>query len=252
MGSCARNLKLIIQSSRLAVRRLPKRFGLVTVILLMALPAQGTLFKKKAKPAKDDLAEYIERVKSMKAPTPTTGSLWTPDSPFSDLTRDYKARNVNDIIVIQVVESTTATADGSVKSQRTYSASSSLTGFFGTPGANNALQNLFAPNSSQNLNGQAQTSSDAALNTSLTARVVDVLPNGYLVVEATRRIFWNDQHQLVTIHGVVRPGDITSANTIPSTSVSNLQLELQGKGVISDGVAPPNRLVRFILKLVGF
>jgi flagellar L-ring protein FlgH len=56
----------------------------------------------------------------------------------------------------------------------------------------------------------------------------------------------------VIIHGVVRPGDITSSNTISSTSVSNLELELQGKGVISDGVAPPNRLVRLILKLVGF
>lgn len=228
------------------------RLSLLVAIGLMAIPANGLPFKKKARPAKDDLADYIQRLKSTMAPAPTPGSLWTAQSPFSDLASDYKARNVNDTIVIQVVESTTASRDGAVKSQRTYSASSSITGLFGTPGANNALQNLFAPNSSQNLNGQAQTSSDSALNTSLSGRVVEVLPNGFLVIEATRQVFWDNQHQTLTIHGVVRPGDISSSNTIPSTSVTNLELELQGKGVISDGVAPPNRLVRLILKLVGF
>ncbi len=239
--------KLTQRSRCMAIQR-----WLAVALCLTALPARAMLFKKKAKPTKDDLADYIERVKGTQAPTPTTGSLWTPQSPYSDLTSDYKARNVNDIVVIQVVESTTASEDGAVKSQRTYSASSSIAGFFGTPGANNALQNLFAPNSSQNLNGQAQTSSDSALTTSLSGRVVDVLANGYLVIEAQRQVYMNNQHQMMIIHGVVRPDDISSSNTIPSTSVSNLEVELQGKGVISDGVAPPNRLVRLILKLVGF
>jgi flagellar L-ring protein precursor FlgH len=102
------------------------------------------------------------------------------------------------------------------------------------------------------LNGQAQTSSDATLTTSLSGRVVDVLPNGFLVIEAERQMFMNNQHQTVIIHGVVRPGDISSTNTIPSTSISNLEVELKGKGVISDGVEPPNKLMRLILKLVGF
>ncbi len=254
MGYTAMNSKLVMPNSKLTRRNrcVAIEFSLAVALCLAALPAEAMLFKKKAKPAKDDLADYIERVKGTKALTPTPGGLWTPQSPYSDLTSDYKARNVNDIVVIQVVESTTASEDGAVKSQRTYSASSSIAGLFGTPGANNALQNLFAPNSSQNLNGQAQTSSDSALTTSLSGRVVDVLPNGYLVIEARRQVYWDNQHQTMIIHGVARPGDISSSNTIPSTSVSNLELELQGKGVISDGVAPPNRLVRLILKIVGF
>jgi flagellar L-ring protein precursor FlgH len=65
-------------------------------------------------------------------------------------------------------------------------------------------------------------------------------------------MFMNNQHQTVIIHGVVRPGDISSNNAVSSTSISNLELELKGKGVISDGVAPPNKLVRMILKVVGF
>lgn len=220
-------------------------------ICLFALPGFCLGFKKKAQPKTDYLAEYIERVKAVKSATPSTGSFWTSQSPYSDMASDYKARNINDLIVIQVVESTTAAEDGAVKSARTFSASSSI-GVMGTAGPTSGTQNLFSPNSSRTLNGQAQTSSDSTLSTSLSGRVVDVLPNGFLVIEAERQVFMNNQHQTVVIHGVVRPGDITSANTVPSTAISNLELELKGKGVISDGVAPPNKLVRLILKVVGF
>jgi flagellar L-ring protein precursor FlgH len=122
----------------------------------------------------------------------------------------------------------------------------------GTPGPNAAMQNIFSPNSSRTLNGQVQTSSDSALSTSLSGRVVEVLPNGFLVIEAVRQMFMNNQHQTVIIHGVVRPGDIGPNNAVASTAISNLEVELKGKGVISDGVAPPNLLVRLVLKLVGF
>jgi flagellar L-ring protein precursor FlgH len=226
--------------------------ALIITIFLLPVPGYGIGLRKKEHAAKDYLAEYIARVRGVQASTPSTGSFWTPQSPYSDMASDYKARNVNDLIMIQVVESTTAAADGAVKSQRTFAASSSINGLLGTPGPNNSLQNIFSPNSTRNLNGQAQTSSDSTLNTSLSGRVVDVLPNGFLVLEAVREEYMNSQHQTVVIHGVVRPGDISSFNTVPSTAISNLEVELKGRGVISDGVAPPNLLVRTILKLVGF
>ena len=216
-----------------------------------ALPVTASGSRRRER-QKDYLAEYIARVRAVKPPTPTTGSFWTPQSPYSDMASDYKARNINDLIVIQVVESTTAAEDGAVKTARTFSASSGISGLMGTLGPNNSLQNIFSPNSSQALNGQGQTSSDSTLNTSLSGRVVDVLPNGFLVIEAERQVYMNNQHQTVIIHGVVRPGDINSSNAVPSTAISNLEVELKGKGVISDGVAPPNKLVRLILKLVGF
>ncbi len=227
---------------------------LVAFVSCAASQAFGAHFglKKKQSQEKDHLAEYIDRVRGMKTPTPVIGSVWTPQSPYSDMASDYKARNVNDLIVIQVVESTTAAEDGAVKSARTFSASSGISAAFGLPSPVSGIQNIFSPQSTQSLNGQAQTSSDSTLTTSLSGRVVEVLPNGFLVVEAVRQIYMNNQHQTLIIHGVVRPGDITSTNTVPSTAVSNLELELQGKGVISDGVAPPNKVVRLILKLVGF
>ncbi|MFZ0960097.1 MAG: flagellar basal body L-ring protein FlgH [Terriglobia bacterium] len=229
------------------------RLVLIITVCLSTLPvyAVGLGSKKKGQPTKDYLAEYIERAKAMKASTPSTGSFWTPQSPYSDMASDYKARNVNDLIVIQVVESTTAAEDGAVKTARTFSASSGV-GVMGIPGSTAGIQNIFSPNSTQALNGQGQTSSDSVLTTSLSGRVVEVLPNGFLIIEAVRQMFMNNQHQTVIIHGVVRPGDINASNAVASTAISNLEVELKGKGVISDGVAPPNKLVRLILKLVGF
>jgi flagellar L-ring protein precursor FlgH len=228
-------------------------FFLILAVFLFPPPGYGMGIGKKKQPKQQDyLAQYIERVRSVKPSVPTTGSIWTPQSPYSDMGSDYKARNINDLIVIQVVESTTATEDGAVKTARTFSASSGISAFMGLPGPNAGIQNIFSPSSSRTLNGQGQTSSDSTLNTSLSGRVVDVLPNGFLVIEAVRQMLMNNQHQTVIIHGVVRPGDINSSNAVPSTAVSNLEVELKGKGVISDGVAPPNKLMGLILKLVGF
>ena len=224
---------------------------LATILFAPAAYGMG-IRKKKNSPQKDYLAEYIARARAMTPSTPNSGSLWTAQSPYSDMASDYKARNINDLIVIQVVESTTSTEDGAVKSARTFSASSGISALMGLPAPNAGIQNIFSPSSSRTLNGQSQTSSDSTLNTSLSGRVVDVLPNGFLVIEAVRQMFMNNQHQTVIIHGVVRPGDINSVNAVPSTAVSNLEVELKGKGVISDGVAPPNKLVGLILKLVGF
>ena len=253
-----------VRSSKLATRKFSSesqalgfamRLFLTIVIILLAprgCSALGFGAKKKANAKQTPLAEYIARARAMTPATPTSGSFWTPQSPYSDLASDYKARNVNDLIVIQVVESTTAAEDGAVKSARTFSASSGISALMGVPRSTAAIQNIFSPNSTRTLDGQAQTSSDSTLSTSLSGRVVEVLPNGFLVIEAERQVFMNNQHQTVIIHGVVRPGDISSTNSVASTAISNLELELKGKGVISDGVAPPNTLIRMILRLVGF
>jgi len=226
-----------------------------TLVLLMATSAWAARPKKDKnvnEGAADSLAQYIERVRANTASSPTLGSLWVPQGRFSNLPADDKARNVNDTIIINVVEQTTAAANSSVKSARTFSASSSISALAGLVKANNGLQNLFSPQSSQALNGQAQTASDSSLVTSLAAQVVSVLPNGFLVVEAIRQIEMNNQRQTLVIHGVVRPSDIAVDNSVLSTQVNDLEVKLNGKGVVSDSVRPPNKLVRAILKLVGF
>jgi flagellar L-ring protein precursor FlgH len=62
----------------------------------------------------------------------------------------------------------------------------------------------------------------------------------------------NNERQTILLRGLVRPGDISPNNVVESNSIANLELELKGKGVLSDGTRPPNPLVRWILRIVGF
>jgi len=62
----------------------------------------------------------------------------------------------------------------------------------------------------------------------------------------------NNEKQTILVRGLVRPGDVGPNNTVPSNAIADLELELKGKGVLSDGTHPPNAIVRAILKIVGF
>jgi flagellar L-ring protein precursor FlgH len=62
----------------------------------------------------------------------------------------------------------------------------------------------------------------------------------------------NNQRQTLVIHGVVRPSDIAVDNSVFSYQIFNLEVQLIGKGVLSDGVKRPNKLIRAILGVVGF
>ena len=150
------------------------------------------------------------------------------------------------------MEQTSSTNNGAIKSARTFSANSGLTGLFGQVKASNALQNLASPSSANNLSGQAQASSSSTLQTTIAGTVVAVLPNGYLVIEAQRKEAVDNQQQTLTLRGVIRPGDLASDDSVNSTSISNLEILLNGHGVISDGTRPPNKVINTILKLLEF
>jgi flagellar L-ring protein precursor FlgH len=191
-------------------------------------------------------------VKGTLLASPAPGSLWSPDSPFADLASDYKARRLNDVVIVNIVEQTSSSNNGAIKSARTFSASSGLTGLFGQLKASNALQNLASPSSANNLSGQAQASSSSTLQTTIAGTVVAVLPNGYLVIEAQRKEAVDNQQQTLTLRGVIRPGDLASDDSVNSTSISSLEILLNGHGVISDGTRPPNKVINTILKLLEF
>ena len=138
------------------------------------------------------------------------------------------------------------------QTQRSLSASSNISALFGVPGAHSALQNIFSPNSSQNLNGKGQATLQTSFSTTLTGNVVDLLPNGYMVIQAARDINVSNQKQTMTLRGIVRRADISPTNVVLSSAISQMEVSLQGKGVISEGTRPPNVVVRFLLRVLGF
>jgi flagellar L-ring protein precursor FlgH len=207
--------------------------------------------KKKNSPA-ELRADYLARVKEQERPQSerTVGSLWTPGD-LGDLSSDYKARKLNDTLVILVAVQTTAAQSGDVNSSRAFQTSSAITGLAGDVNTK-SLNPLLNANSSTTLKGAGATDSSTTFQTSMTGRVIAVLPSGNLVVEAQRKIFMNNQHEDVTIRGVIRPNDIGTANTISSAALSDLEIELKGKGIIADSTRPPNRITRALLWLLGF
>jgi flagellar L-ring protein precursor FlgH len=169
---------------------------------------------------------------------------------LGDFSVDYKALHLNDTITIQVAVQTTAAQSGTVDSERSFTSSSAITGIMGrTPAATNPL---LSGSSSSALKGQGSTASNTLFQTNLTGQVIAVLPNGNLVVEAERQIFMNNQHENVIVRGMIRPGDIGPNNTVLSSSLSNLEIEMKGKGIISDGVRPPNFITKAVLWLLNF
>jgi flagellar L-ring protein FlgH len=198
-------------------------------------------------------AEYIARLQQQYVPATevaSVGSLWTTRSLLGDFSSDYKALNLNDTITIQVAVQTTAAQSGTVDSERSLTSTSSITGLLGrTPSAVNPL---LSGGSSSVLKGQGSTASNTTFSTNLTGQVIAVLPNGNLVVQAERQIFMNNQHENVTVRGMIRPGDIGPGNIVPSAALSNLEIEMKGKGIIADGVRPPNAITRAVLWLLNF
>ena len=199
------------------------------------------------------LQQFIERVKGEPvATTAAVGSLWPlQGSQLTDLATDYKARRLNDLVIISIVEQTLAQASGAVTAQRDFTSGSGVTAIAGS--VNTAPVNpLYGLNSSSALKGTGTANSQSLLQANISGRVVAVLPNGNLVVEAERQVTFNQQTQTIILRGVVRPGDISSSNSVPSTSLSDLELELKGKGVVSDATRQPNLFVRLLMKLLNF
>ena len=177
--------------------------------------------------------------------------MWTPNNSFSDLSSDFKARALNDSIIIHVAIQTTAAANGNVTSQRNFQTTSGISGLVGDV-ATKGVNPLFNAQSATQLKGTGQTANSSSLTTDLSGHVIAVLPNGELVVEAQRQVYMSKEHETMIVRGVVRPNDIATDNSVLSTSLGNLEIELKGKGVISDSLRPPNIFTRIILKVFGF
>jgi flagellar L-ring protein precursor FlgH len=229
-----------------------------TCLLLACLLSSTPLMlaaKKKAPrtPPPSPLDQYVKQAMAgtVSAQTPT-GSLWAPTSHFMNLGGDLRASQVNDILTIVVSEQASAVAQGTTKTQRQSTLNSSITAAGGPTKPTGALANLVNLNTQSALNGQGATTRSTTLNTTLTARVTQVLPNGYLVIEASKEVDVNSEHQLVTIRGVVRPVDLTTANTISSNQIADMELMIDGKGVINDAVRRPWVVWRVLMGILPF
>jgi flagellar L-ring protein precursor FlgH len=205
-------------------------------------------------PVLSPLDRYVEeaRARSAQADPATPGAIWQAGSRLADSARDVRASQVDDVLTVVVAEQASAVTTGATKTQRNSSAKSSITGLAGLTSKTGALANLANLSGAQSLNGQGTTSRTTTLSTTLTARVLHVLPNGGLLVEASKDIQINSERQTITVRGVIRPADIDATNSVQSNRLADLEVRVNGKGVVGDAIRRPFILYRLLLGLLPF
>jgi flagellar L-ring protein FlgH len=221
----------------------------------LSLLAEGQPGKRPPKPSPPDaaLTAYSQRVRAESAAeTHTLGSIWVDSGKLVRLSTDNKAVHLHDVVSIVVVETLAASTDGAVKNSRTSSANSQVSNLFGKLSTSNNLQNLLNANAASALNAQGQSTSSSSLTTALGGEVVDLLPNGMMVVQAVRQVAFNQQTQIIKMRGLVRPQDVNSQNQVLSTAMTDLELEVVGKGIINDSTYRQNPLVRLLERILVF
>jgi flagellar L-ring protein precursor FlgH len=207
----------------------------------------------KATPPEEALKAYIARVRAQQAAeVRTPGSIWSAEGRLVRLGTDAKAVRLHDVVSVVVSESLAASTDGQVKNSRSSNASSGITSLFGKLKTSNNMQNLLGATAASGLSAQGQSTTNSSLATTFGAEVVDVLPNGMLVVQATRQLTFSQQTQLIRLRGLVRPEDVSAQNEVQSTAMTDLELEVTGKGIVNDSTYRQNPVVRFLEKMLVF
>ncbi len=215
-----------------------KSLSLSLLLIPSVLFGCGTAARKSG-PVQSGLAQYVQqaRATSMKDHQ-SSGSLWTETGNRADPFRDDKAYRVADIVTIAVLESTNAVSTATTDSSRVGSASASLPNLFGLEKVISELPSLLDIESQSDFEGDASTTRRSTLTTSVTARVVEVFPNGNLLLEGNRELLINGERQVVTVRGVVRPSDISPQNIVASTSIAEMEIMVDGHGIVTQAQTP--------------
>jgi flagellar L-ring protein precursor FlgH len=194
---------------------------------------------------------------------PVANSLW---SDSINLFEDRKARRLNDLVTINIIESLSGSGTADTSTSRDSSGDYQLTNLFGME-TDFGIQNLAVLNKAfgdssefdpsvkgsakSDFKGKGDTNREGELIATITAKVVEVMPNGNLVLEARKELTINEEKQILVLRGMVRPDDIAMNNMVMSNKIADAQVFYVGDGVIQDK-QKPGWLVRGLDKVWPF
>ncbi|MRR33917.1 flagellar basal body L-ring protein FlgH [bacterium] len=189
------------------------------------------------------------------APQPTyaKGSIWQ-ESAIS-LVDDFKARRKGDIVTVVISEEASASKQATTGTKREAGISASIPNFMGIETTALAdklnLNALIKANTSSEFDGSGSTTRKDFLNATISARVMDVLPNGDMRIEGRRSVKVNNEEQIIILEGTVRPKDINHENMVSSSHIADARITYSGDGIITDR-QQPGWLFTFIDKVWPF
>ncbi len=172
--------------------------------------------------------------------TPPEGSIFSAHA--TDLYRDRRAHKVGDIVLVDIIENTSAKNKANTNTKRNSSVKGNITNIFSiadwmkftAPGANDAL----SVSLTNDFKGEGETKRDSSATATISARIIEVTMDGNLLIQGYREVRINNETQFIIISGLVRPDDVSPNNSVKSTHIANARIELSGTGVISDKQQP--------------
>ena len=156
-------------------------------------------------------------------------------SPAPSMYADRVARRVGDVVTIQIVENTSATAVAGTNTKEEYDAGINA----GGSGGLDFIPLLSGSGSTKSEHkGDGRTTRQGRLTGIITAKVVEVFPNGNLRIEGQKSIIINGERQITVLTGVVRPEDIRPDNSVMSNLIADAEITFKGKGVLANTERP--------------
>jgi flagellar L-ring protein precursor FlgH len=186
-------------------------------------------------------------------------SLWREGAPGASLFADHRARSVNDIVTIIIVEQSSSSRSAATDVSKDTNRAASVNQFpsifdpvakklvkpltdplIGYESPSKAMKDRLGFDISATASHEGKGSIDRSDRVSgqIAARVVKVLDNGNLLIEGRRAVLVNDETQVITLSGTVRPQDVTGSNTVLSSQIADAEIQMTGRGLLADAQRP--------------
>ena len=158
-----------------------------------------------------------------------------------------RAYELGDIITILLVENTVATTKADLETEKEsektleidgigritipLGAAAHLREIFGVPFTSDPS---FGLTSSSDFEGEGETGRSASVRGTVSAQVVEIMPNGALKIEATQTVHINEEMNQIVLTGIIRSADVDTQNMIASTRIANAEIFYTGRGPITN------------------
>jgi flagellar L-ring protein precursor FlgH len=202
--------------------------SLIGATLVVALLAGCGLL-----PAKQPHKPEVPKTVALPPPTPRTDGAIYQEGQQMELFADLKARRVGDVLTIVLNESTNAAKTAVTKTAKTTAVANTGPTIFGKTITTKGVPILNTTlNGSDSFDGEGSSAQSNSLAGSLTVTVIEVRPNGNLVVTGDKTLQLNQGDEFVHISGVIRPADIATNNTVTSDKLADAHISYSGKGAV--------------------
>lgn len=205
------------------------RFGFFAVAALALLSGCASIYTTPATVVHQPMSMRPEARGQMPA---ANGSIYQA-AQVRPLFEDRRARLIGDTLTINLVERNTAQKRANSSATRASDVTGGITAASRVPLSGLAGMNLQAGVESE-FTGAGASAANNVFNGTITVTVIEVYPNGNLLVSGEKQMAINQGNEFIRFSGVINPNTVTAANSVQSTQVADARIEYKGSGYIDE------------------